>query len=216
MIKITIFIVLLTFSILGEGFLLNITCPSGTYISNGNCLLCPPGTVSIFPETTECKKCELGSRDIERKLCTPCPENMFFDKTQGCKYCPAGSYLNGNNCVFCPAGFYSEGYGQGCIECQPGKYANIPNSSYCSKCKFPKYSDKYGTVNCKSCPKGQVSYNGLNCEILCPPGQISENKIDNCRDITFLELFGMLLLQYSYQAGTFCIILLGIIFGPPC
>lgn len=73
-------------------------CSEGTYLDNGICVLCPPGSFAENVGNSYCTQCGSGfynplSGGSSSRQCYPCPEGTYNDNIGAfyCKKCPAGS-----------------------------------------------------------------------------------------------------------------------------
>ena len=136
-----------------------VSCPPGTYFSNGQCIIiptCPPGT---YYENGKC-------------FYDDCPSNYIFENGQ-CKpppvLCPPGTFYYQGQCfpINCPPGLVKQPNGQ-CV-CPPG------NVFFNGKC-VPPQNCPPGMIQLPGgvcwCPLGTIFDDGLCQPDTCPPGQI--------------------------------------------
>jgi len=181
------------------------SCPVNTYMSNGECISCPDGQVSVSGSTSiNACQCPAGKFGLNGSgVCTSCGPNQTSPQgTQdqsGCILsCPAGSYANGTSCTPCPYGTSPVGSvsvtacacppgqflsGGTCIsQCPPGMYGDGVTKS-CTTCPGTQTSPAgtVGITGC-TCPDGSGGVNGSGTCVPCIGGQTSTLTTSGCPD----------------------------------
>ena len=139
-----------------------VSCPPGTYFSNGQCIIIPT-----------------------------CPPDTHYENGQ-CVYdsCPPGTYLNNGQCVpppvVCPPGnFYYQGQciplacPPGLIKAPNGQCVCPPGNVYFNGQCVPPNACPPGMVELPGgicwCPLGTIFGDGFCQPNVCPPDQVMEN-----------------------------------------
>lgn len=133
-------------------------CFQGSYLQNGTCVPCPPGTYRMPWHRSPVDQC------------TPCREFLFNP------YYGAG---HENLCGACPPDTYSEEGASACkpcpprpaLKCRPGTIPAIPwgCESNCEKCVPGTYRGDNNSTSCTPCPRGLVSRAGAKSILECYP-----------------------------------------------
>jgi hypothetical protein len=163
-----------------------VSCPPGTYFSNGQCLIyptCPPGTTFLNGQCVY-PQCPPGFV-MHGNQCVPppqiCPPGHVFYQGQCVPLaCPPGLIRLPNGLCSCPANtIYVNGQCVPPNQCPPGAI-NLGGICFCPGGLFMQGNQ------CQpfSCPAGQVLdiVQGKCIPITCPPGQ--ELKQGQCKPIT--------------------------------
>ena len=167
------------------------SCPLNTYKSDGVCVQCPGGQISVSGSTsvTACM-CPANTYGTNGSgVCTSCGPNMTSSVgTQtrgGCVLsCPVGSYASYGMCVPCPYGTSQAGSTSvyACM-CAPGTF--LSNGSCVGQCPANMYGDARNAV-CISCPSPHVSNMGSVSvtDCMCPDGTGGTNGSGICTSCT--------------------------------
>uniref|UniRef100_H2Z1V1 Sushi, von Willebrand factor type A, EGF and pentraxin domain-containing protein 1 n=1 Tax=Ciona savignyi TaxID=51511 RepID=H2Z1V1_CIOSA len=152
-----------------------VTYEDGSYVSSGNELQCPLGTVLRAAATFNCP---IGTYyDVSLIECISCPVGFYQDDEAqlSCKACPLHTSTPGNHtrsleeCKnLCSLGTYSFNGLEVCVACDKHTYADV-----------------YGSTECTTCPpdtgtpsRGTTSY--MQCGQLCNIGYASLTGIEPC------------------------------------
>lgn len=141
-------------------------CPRGSFIENGECKLCQPGTYSSEENSSSCTACIRGwyypfRGGVSKKNCLECPAGTYADKfpTKTCKTCPSGTYSqkSATECLTCPPGSGLHEYFNRCETCTNNFY-NDGSLKFCAQCPNGTFSSTpSGADKCLPCPKGTFS-----------------------------------------------------------
>ena len=142
-----------------------LSCPKGTYNSNGgmlNCTLCQPGSFGGGIGLTRCTNCAAGT------------------------YLPFGGATSPKQCIPCVSGMYSAQSGlRNCTVCPTGKFQASDGQTSCLLCTAGKYSNTTGKSSCSNCPSKMTSFSGANNinECYCLPGLANAFPGGPCVDV---------------------------------
>lgn len=143
--------------------LAQVACPLGSFVKQGQCQLCQPGTYSDEKNRTSCKPCRPGyyypfhgAKSFHN--CLKCPAGTYAASRASttCKPCPSPKYswAGAPFCLRCPPGKGLTEYSHFCAFCRPGYY-NDGTFNYCTRCSSGTYANKpLAATACLPCPKG--------------------------------------------------------------
>uniref|UniRef100_A0A914ZG05 Fibropellin-1 n=1 Tax=Parascaris univalens TaxID=6257 RepID=A0A914ZG05_PARUN len=146
-------------------------CPSGFYVSQIGCQLCPVGTYSDRRGSKNCKQCPYGLSTVHLGS---------FSVKQCYEHCPPG-YFSASGlapCRACAVGFYQPANAsKDCIECGLGTTTASPGATSESNCTekcMPGWFSRSGLQPCIACPFGFYQPNAGQSECLrCPEGSVT-------------------------------------------
>lgn len=143
------------------------SCPSGQFLKNSKCQLCPPGTYRNLLHSAVCVPCPSGtfqpySGALGREYCRECPYETF-SADEGA--------TSADDCIPCQDGFTSDTGASRCYRCGPGRE---PFGDRCMKCREGYYSNSTGIEACILCPGVLTSERGAK-------------SVDECRTCTTNE-----------------------------
>jgi len=125
---------------------LRIECPPGHSVdTDGACVMCEPGSSSVFPT------------DAFAPTCEPCRAGtaQSLSGQATCDLCVAGTasrQAGAVTCDECATGRFADALGSNeCEQCSPGTYAAITGQPSCDRCEFGTYVADVGQVSCLSC-----------------------------------------------------------------
>ena len=144
-----------------------LTCESGKFLHNGQCISqCPDGH---WEDSTvnECKQCYQSSTGPSF-TCATCSG----DGDNNCMSCESGRFLESNTCVYpCPDGKWGDPSDNECKEC----YQNSTGPYFtCRTC------DGDGNSKCLTCESGKFLHNG-KCISECPDGYWEDSTVNECK-----------------------------------
>lgn len=168
-------------------------CDIGSFLSAGNCELCPPGTYQNKKGATDCIPCPPGFFNRFKgapgiDICQPCNPGTFSTVKGAksgtvCKPCPVGksSPAGADRCISCPAGSFISKCPQGrttsvqpngrCLVCDQ-VYCDVAKAELkCRKCHASSFSPKKHSLRCTYCPGNMIAKEGSSKCNNCPPGQ---------------------------------------------
>ena len=152
------------------------------------------------------KEVQIRGTQFASTRCEVCEKGSNERGSDACKVCGVGSYLNGNKCEVCPEGTAAREGSVGVESCVKLEPCTVKDFHFAfSDCReglknkifewnFPLMCDNEGqslpsseTVDCTSCPQGQV-YQNSTCKY-CPAGQypISSASCEACKPGTYAE-----------------------------
>ena len=138
--------------------------PAHAQSSLTSCLNCPVGTTALSAGTSACTDCTPGRFWNGTNQCAICPAGTFTAKpaSVSCSICDAGSFNANPNqftCTKCPAGrtHYSA---TTCQDCAPGTVSKDSGTLSCTGCDFGFYQSNYGQTACVVCPRFSTSSSG--------------------------------------------------------
>ncbi|CAG9329240.1 unnamed protein product [Blepharisma stoltei] len=140
-----------------------ISCKSGYYLYNNNCISsCPSDTTIVVGDS--CVDCSTN--------CLYC--NVTYDS---CTACPAGKVLQGTKCqASCNTGYTTTSTSSNkCIKCE-GCYECYGTTTYCTSCTSDKFLYEHQCL--ANCPDGSYP-NGNTCES-CPSSCIACSGSTSC------------------------------------
>uniref|UniRef100_F1KPM5 Neurogenic locus notch protein 1 n=1 Tax=Ascaris suum TaxID=6253 RepID=F1KPM5_ASCSU len=146
-------------------------CPSGFYVSQIGCQLCPVGTYSDRRGSKNCKQCPYGLSTVHLGS---------FSVKQCYEHCPPG-YFSASGlapCRACAVGFYQPANAsKDCIECGQGTTTASPGATSESNCTercMPGWFSRNGLQPCIACPFGFYQPNAGQSKCLrCPEGSVT-------------------------------------------
>lgn len=152
------------------------SCPTGTYVLQGQCTACPAG---FFNNGVSCVQCQTGCTACTgASQCTSpasgfylsngqaaaCSSNCAQCNSSACQTCNSGSALVNGNCVLnCQLGQYFDNTTNTCLGCP----SNC-NSCYESLNRFNQTTQ----VVCTQCAVGYFN-NGSACNVPSEPSAVS-------------------------------------------
>ncbi len=158
-------------------------CNPGSREVDGECVLCPPGSVQDEVGQRECEACPAGMYAATEGAteCLPCPPGAFSEATGGasCEPCAPGHFqpnAGASVCNACPIGTVQiEAGSAACVPCEPGHFMPNTASHHCYPCGPGTYQDRSGQGGCVICPPGwfQDETGATECKP-CPVGTFSD------------------------------------------
>lgn len=191
-------------------------CDDGSYLLNGQCIICPAGGF-----------CNTQSPYASQ----PCAAGTYLDTTGGtsqasCKACTVGNYcIEGSSTpAQCPAGKYMPDTGAqsagSCLQCQQGYYCAGTGLTAMTACPAGTYNDKFQSslpTDCSPCTAGYGSASGSKiCSRIAetPPGSyIANGQVQLCPVGTYKDAVGNTQCK-SCESGLYCAA--GSTGGVPC
>ncbi len=184
------------------------TCGAGKFRASTsgsvNCSSCAPNTFSDSPGASNCKSCPTGFKATLNGSvsCSRCGAGRFgagcvecpigWARTESapsslsCDQCDAGqsSDTKGSaKCTSCGAGRYSNVTGEGCKNCDKGRYRvvgkneNQDDPKRCDACPEGYYQDAEGQASCLPCLPGWFgNVTGMRACHECDIGKVSEGQ----------------------------------------
>ena len=144
----------------------------GTGVDAGDCVVCPPGTVS----------------SPGAAACTPCL-NGTAAQGAACEACSPTEVSTGTVCTACPAGHLPDPATRSeCVPCYAGS-VRPTSSSICRSCGAGTYADVAVDASaCLPCPDGTVSTPGSSSCDACTAGTAPSLTADRCEACGAVEV----------------------------
>lgn len=161
------------------------------------CQICPAGTYSVMPGSSECTQCPAGSYSVSEgsSSCVKC-SNGYASAVVGantssvCTVCPGGTFaISGQtSCTDCLAGTYSNAGASTCTRCNPGTASSdtaASGSASCATCDGGTYS-LWGYSSCINCGYGTYSSSAsgasscISCNVDYSTTTIASTSITAC------------------------------------
>lgn len=178
-------------------------CPSGKYMENGICTICPKGykcdgsnktacTGNTYQNETgksTCKSCSYNAVSANNSggntACTECSPGQYKGTNSTCTACPVGYYCNGNSSFKCDAGYTTESTGasskEQCVKESSDNNCKITGISKTSN--YKSVGDSYNvivTVSGTGCNGKVLSVSASNASV-----NVSSITLKNAGDYTF-------------------------------
>lgn len=162
-------------------------CPTSTYTSS----VCTAAQNNKCTNCTICKGSEYEIRPCSKfqdRICDNCSNNIPGNSswTKSCQWrCNPGYYNVSDECVLCDAGSQCDGL-QSQL-CNIGKYSTSMGASTCLTCPSATFNNLQGTTTCVSCGIGSYSTNSicLSCAAGTFQSIVGATTCTNCSANTF-------------------------------
>ena len=141
-----------------------ITCPDGSFYSNGICLLCS-GCETCDTTETNCLSCNSSTYLINNACVDTCPSGTWPQSDNTCQNCDG-------LCQTCSAGTSHD-----CLSCFDGNYLI---GSQCALCSSICETCDTNSTNCLSCNSGTFLL-GSNCITPCPDNTWADSVTNACQ-----------------------------------